>query len=126
MKYWEQDKTEPDCGPCCVAMLAGVTRTQALQAFHARNDDGTTGLGHVRSVLDGFGCTMSGLKKKNRTRQDFLRRGVDCLLRTKSDGAGNWHWMVWDARAGRVLDPMRPDRKRFPGNLRGFYEIRRK
>ena len=124
MKYWEQDKKTNDCGPCCVAMLTDVDPKTVLKQLSTRND-GTTTAKHIRDFLLSFGFLMGKMKRIGLGRTNFESRDINCLLATQKRNDRNWHWMVWDAAGRQVLDPLRPKRQRFPGNLRGYYEVRK-
>ena len=129
MKYWPQEKSTNDCGPCCVAMLTGEPREAVDDVFkelRAREEDGTTKQKHIEEVLQYLDFFMGNMKRVGLRRPDFESRDYNCLLRTRKTNDGNWHWMVWDAAGRQVLDPMRPNRQRFPGNLRGYYEVHKK
>lgn len=80
-----------NCGQCCVAMLAGVTRKQANKVFGSKG--GTTTKQVVRALK------KLGLAPAERVRT-FRSEGslpATCLLRLKYAGRAHGHWVVYNA-----------------------------
>lgn len=110
MKLIRQPEESSLCGQACVAMAAGVTLEEAIEAVGHRRKRGTL----TREVVAGlrsFGLKCADRARKvSRIRPVFPKRAVLALRKPKPnpDGkknyeSGNWHWLlVWD---GEVYDP---------------------
>jgi hypothetical protein len=104
VKYIRQ-KAQTDCGIACLAMLAGVSYPKAKALLFGPSHNATcyTTKDEMRDALRYFGVITS--KRLVRCKR-LDRLGRDALLRTNVLNNGNWHWVVWDAAQGRILDPL--------------------
>lgn len=92
---------EEECGTACVAMLAGVTLSEARERFPTRCQTEGATIAELRAAALSFGVETDG-------RRPILNRDVeafdfDAVLRGTLDGEA--HWCVWDAKQRKRLDP---------------------
>jgi len=89
MNLVQQPPRSFQCGQCCVAMVAGVTRKKSIKAF------GTKGVTTTKSVIRAFkrlGYTANAALKTFR-RQEALP--AVCLLRLRYENRHYQHWVVY-------------------------------
>jgi ABC-type bacteriocin/lantibiotic exporter with double-glycine peptidase domain len=104
------------CGIACVAMLARVTYAEARNKMFKKTD-GVTGTftWEVRKALRKFGMKSPKRLRVIRDRDAYreLRHNALLKLVTPSHKSGCWHWVVWDARRKKLLDPRKQPYRRF-------------
>lgn len=67
----------------------------------------------LRRHLERFGCKVkSGRLLPLRGHCSELT--CDAILQVSRRMDGTWHWVVWDSRRGRILDPLDPPLRRRP------------
>jgi hypothetical protein len=100
-----KQKSKTDCGVACFATLAGVSYTQAKRALFGENHEGPcyTQTDQMRNALKEFGVILSE-KLVRCVYPEHLNR--DALIRTNVLSNEMWHWVVWDARRQKILDPL--------------------
>jgi ABC-type bacteriocin/lantibiotic exporter with double-glycine peptidase domain len=117
-----------DCGVACIAMLiqryAGCPAKSAYDAaravmFGLRNCDYTTTrqLKNALLKLD-VPVGRQTVPIKNKSQIDISLE-FDAILKTEERKDATWHWMVWDAKNQKILDPLgRKNRRRISHYLR--------
>jgi hypothetical protein len=101
-----------DCGVACTAMLAGVPYDEARRAvFGTRKGDRRTQIRDLRAGLAQFGLCLARRSVSLAGRKIETIKS-DALVKTNVRSNGDWHWVVWDERRKRVLDPSRPPYRR--------------
>ena len=112
-------KQRPDdlgCGAACVAMITGLTYEQAKMIVYNGKDVRTTGTGQLRAALRSQGYDLPHNRKRlsnNKSptgkpkslRETSINLDQDAILSTRAWADGKWHWVVWEAKSKRVLDP---------------------
>lgn len=110
------------CGLACVAMAAGTTYSK-LRAAIATDEVEPTQLHELREMMRQHGVALEGRLTPFRTRKP-TDLPFDALLKANPRLAGKeWHWMIWDYRRRRVLDPKMPPYKRV--KFVSYVELRR-
>ena len=107
LKHLFQDDADNTCGQTCVAMLTGRPRGDVIALM---GKSYTTTL-NVHNALRRFGFkTPSRLKRfsKSGDYANYKELDVDAVLKlvTRHHRRGTHHWVVWDAKAKKPLDPM--------------------
>jgi hypothetical protein len=113
------------CGQACVAMLARVAYSDVID-FMGRSYTDTR---DIRNGLREF-----GLKSAKRLRQfrgnkqyhDYKELNFDAMLKLvdpKTHRGGSFHWVVWDAKRRRRLDPQSPRYKIPPARITSFLTV---
>lgn len=97
-------ENENDCAAACVAMLAGVTLDGAKTLLPARCEAYGTFTKHLRDALLVYGLETDALRSIGN--RDFADFSFDAALRGWLED--DWHWVVWDAKRKKVLDPYEP------------------
>lgn len=102
-----QQLDDMGCGVACVAMLTGQSYEAIRDLMYPNEPDtisGTNGR-QLRRALAKFDCkTVKLVRFKRGTKYQSLT--FDAVLRvgfTKKNDDG--HWVVWDSKRRRVLDP---------------------
>lgn len=104
MKLVKQ-KTPTDCGVACLAMLAGISWTEARNALfpdQRKRDFGIKSTEIMRTKLKEFGIVTS---------ERFVhckypeRLPMDAILQCNRQPNRDTHWVVWDAHRNKILDP---------------------
>jgi ABC-type bacteriocin/lantibiotic exporter with double-glycine peptidase domain len=100
-----RQKTKTDCGVACFAMLADISYAQARRALFGEKHKGPgyTYKDQMRNALKAFGVVLSE-RLTRCPRPERLTQ--DALIRTNELSNGMWHWVVWDARRAKILDPL--------------------
>ncbi|WP_237482708.1 cysteine peptidase family C39 domain-containing protein [Lichenibacterium dinghuense] len=97
-------KHENDCGAACVAIIAGVSLNEAKGRLPAHCEIRGTSSQELRTALLTFGVDTDELKRIGSA--DYTSFAFDAVLRGKLDDDD--HWVVWEAKRKRVLDPYKP------------------
>lgn len=116
-----------DCGVACIAMVASVSYEDAQKALgdaaHSR-----TQVADLRKALDKLGYCL-GRRSIPIAPEKLQQLTFDCILKTKpGPKSGNWHWMVWDSNAQKILDPQPKGKayKRPLSRVSAYIQIKRK
>jgi hypothetical protein len=89
-------------------MIAGVSYHQARKKVCREEADGTS-TKEVCDALAKFGIACAGRLTRLRP-GDYRKLEQDAILRTRtSKSDGDSHWIVWDAKRKRIIDP-EPDK----------------
>ncbi len=106
-----------DCGVCVVAILAGVSvpYEAALEAVFPGKKPKQF---WTSSKMIAAAFKRLGLKCDARARPLFGRSYKELthdavLLADRDPMTWTWHWLVWDSKAKRVIDPAKRAKKRF-------------
>jgi hypothetical protein len=101
-----KQKHDDDCGIACIAMLSrktyGAVRTEM---FPFRTPENT-----VKKWLGEFGVRTAS-KFQDLNGRHYSELEFDALLAVNYRKEGldlYWHWVVWDAKKGKIRDPNRP------------------
>lgn len=112
IKLIRQPKGSFNCGPCCVAMLAGTTMEEAIKAI---DKSGLTCAPHLRRGLNALGIQcgdklVKGWPEKDETAIvkllfiDFEKDlGKKQAKKLGLDGPRRGHWVVW--HKNKFYDP---------------------
>jgi len=87
-------------------MFAGVSYTQAKRALFGEKYKGSfyTQTHQMKKAPAQFGVVLSDRLVRC---VDPERFDHDALVRTNELANGNWHWVGWDAKRRKTLDPLR-------------------
>ena len=107
-----RQRTSTDCSIACVAMLAGVSYAQAKRVV----PQGRTKTRAIKRALIELGVSHGyrTIPVSESLSELEQRLSFDALLKTRPDKAENWHWMVWDSKRKKTLDPLGTKRPRRP------------
>lgn len=100
-----RQKKDSDCGPACLAMLAGIPLVEATRAIFgdAPRKKYYTEKDQLRAALTHYGViTLRNLRRCS----DPTKLTRDALLKTNMRKDGYYHWAVWDAKRQKLLDPL--------------------
>ena len=114
MKRVLQENDE-GCGVACVAMLAGVSYWEARVAVFGKRPRvvHSTHTADIRRALKRFGLrSAKRLISFGRETPEPKNIGINAILKVNRRKNGTWHWIVWDSKRKRLLDPQRPAYKR--------------
>lgn len=99
------------CGLACVAMVAGRPYS-AIRKTLGSDAVGPTQLRKLREIMRQYGVTAGERMIPLRTRTPF-EIPFDALIKMNPRRDGKeWHWVIWDHRRRRILDPRMPAYKR--------------
>ena len=101
----QRDKT--GCGVACVAMVVGASYA-IVRGVMA--DDRSTIYANTKDVVKAlrhFGADLPRDRLVVLRGRNFRRLEYDAILKVNVRKDGHWHWVVWDAKKQRVLDPKR-------------------
>ena len=128
------------CGIACVAMLVGASYAtvkrdfaQGMGSNHDLNTEGTTSK-DIRRLLATYGLVMGTFRRlpKLRDKQKQVLKGLAnrCIVRTRTQADGSWHWLLYSDDLDGLADPeLNRDgkRKKSIGRvLTGYYPIEEK
>ena len=91
------------CGIAWVAMLAGITYAAAKRRVPHWEERGTYSH-ELRKQLEYYEIQTE--PRKPIRRLNYKSFGFNAVLRVKL--GGEWHWAVWDADRGKLLNPYKP------------------
>lgn len=106
-----KQETESDCGPACVAMLAGVTLEEACKAVYGEGRTKLTSSGKLRAALIKLGRPPLEGRMVSKGRTTLKSLPHDALLKVQPLTCSTKHWVVWDKKRQMKLDPY-PDTMR--------------
>lgn len=103
-------------------MVAGCTYEEAVEAIFGRLDDGSLPKNDLRTTYVDLIRGLRKLKVPTAPRQRLHRNWeaingisiVKCGLRSGNE----WHWVVYDGRAGDLYDPLRDEVTKPDGRTR--------
>lgn len=131
-------KHSTGCGIACIAVLTGKSYDTVLEeakntlSVSGRGRNGfRTRRGQLRCLAKAYrlklGCKTKFDNERNRSIADFENdmngQDIGChaiFAINRRKGAHEWHWVVWDNAAGRILDP----RKKPDDEFRPWYYMR--
>ena len=97
------------CGLACVAMLTGRSYDKIINLYcgiyHKSGYYGTsTHELHYLLLLLGYNSARRLISLRSSSHRDLE---VDAILKVPFEATVDrpWHWVVWDAARGRILDP---------------------
>lgn len=114
------------CGLACVAMLSGTSYAVVRKTYRELTDtnDGDrvepTELRRLKQIMEKHGVVIEGRMKRIDDPKQFALKNLDdldldcdaLLMVNPREGGRKWHWVIWDHRRRRVLDPKVPPYKR--------------
>src|SRR5687768_2221892 len=95
---------EYGCGLACVAMITGRSYSAIREAL-GDDEVGPTQLSDLKEVMrrHRIRCGERLVPLRTRSPMDLP---FDALLKVNPRRAGReWHWVIWDHRRKRILDP---------------------
>ena len=104
-------KDDVGCGVACVSMLTGQSYAAVRRSMFPTGESIGTKTKDLRKALRTFGCDVGERLNPLRTRH-YSKLQFDAILKVWPKKNGTWHWVVWDAGAKRILDPLEPPYKR--------------
>ena len=111
MKLVKQ-RDENGCGLACVAMVAGRPYS-AIRKILGSDEVGPTQLRKLRQIMRQHGIAAGERMIPLRSRTPF-ELPFDALIKMNPRRNGReWHWVIWDHRRRRILDPKVPPYKRW-------------
>jgi hypothetical protein len=106
------------CGLACVAMLAGISYAAVRKTYRELSDTTRydavepTQLPMLKKIMGRHGVVVEGRMRRIGD-QSLNELDCDALLKVNPRADGEeWHWVIWDHRRRRVLDPKVPPYKR--------------
>ena len=117
-----KQKDGSDCGVACVAMLTGAPYDEVRSAVYPSDRSKLTHTKDLHAALLKFGrkpLTERRMPFGAKTPADI---GHDALIFVKmgKKGDGKGHWIVWDAKAGKLRNPDQPEK---PYRMRGYMAV---
>ena len=114
------------CGIACVAMLTGESYSTMRRQMFPEGNVTYTYVNDLRKALAKYDVGLahrsfpfSTSRRWNHPKgfESFLEQEMyftsDAILAINpSQNGSTWHWVVWDARRRRILDPQEPPYKR--------------
>ena len=118
----------PDgCGVACVAMIVGVSFNEARRCMFGHQEITTTRTRDIRKALREFGIASSRLVRSTPRTRYFRNLEQDAILKTRSRSDNDWHWIVWDGKHKKLLDPEKNKDDRYVRPpVTSFIAVRRK
>ena len=104
-------KDEVGCGVACVSMMTGQSYTAVRQSMFPTGECARTKTRDLQTALRTFGCDV-GERLNWIGKRHYSSLELDAVLKVCPKKDGTWHWVVWDAGAKRILDPLEPPYKR--------------
>ena len=102
-----KQKDATGCGIAAVAMVAGVSYEAAKDAVYpnrsARRRTFATDTVHLRDALRSLGIPVAD--RCIRVTKGTSQLPQTALLKTNRKPNGVFHWVVWDGKRKRILDP---------------------
>ena len=101
------------CGLACVAMMSGASYAAVRKTYREvvgieRTDkvEGTQ-LRKLKEIMQRHGVAIEGRAHRGHgLKPEELNLDCDALLKINPRlGGEEWHWVLWDKRRRRVLDP---------------------
>jgi hypothetical protein len=105
-------KDEDGCGVACVAMLAGISYSQARSIMFGSEPVGLTSTSGLIDALVRLGRRPFNKRLSPLRGRNYRELKSDALLKVIRPGKWWFHWIVWDAKRERHLDPKQPAVKR--------------
>lgn len=100
-------KNPTDCGICCIAMLLDIDYNEALEiAKPYMNNDCSIDFEKLQDCLIENACAIrvsEGMPDK---------KSKDGILEIKLPN-GNFHYVVWDSKNKKIIDPQAVEAKEF-------------
>src|ERR1017187_7901244 len=103
-------RTHQDCGVAAVAMVAGVSYKIARKAFKNGRPDEKKNVG--TTTLDLY-YALKHLRIKSRWKLTQFRTQTPydleshAILKVSRSKKQNWHWVAYDAKQQKIVDPNR-------------------
>jgi hypothetical protein len=102
-------RDEEGCGIACVAMLKGISYAAARRLMFGNNKVKHT---QTRDLVSALKCL--GLMPQKKQLTSFGKRYAryselpeNAILKANPRKGGRyWHWIVWDVRRKKLLDPL--------------------
>ncbi|NNM73078.1 hypothetical protein [Enterovirga aerilata] len=125
MRLVRQAADGNDCGAACVAMLSRRPRAEAYAVVYPDGRQTSTSARTVRAALRELGTELAAHPRRFRmmtyhrlkTVSEFLATaGIsDALLKVvrKENEFDKGHWVVWDSKRAKILNPLGEDRRLF-------------
>jgi len=106
---------EAGCGVACVAIFAQVGYDDARKVMFGRRSGSYTSTGDIRWALGRFGFKPARRLVRFGKKRHYtdLREDAVLKLKARAHGEREWHWVVWDARRRKLIDPAKFPHKRF-------------
>ena len=109
-------KDEYGCGAACLAMLTGMTYKKAVRSIYGQDEVDYTSTTEIRLALEKYGITLSKKRQPfipGKTKNGLYRAiseskislPYDAIIGTRPWANGNWHWVIWDSKRQKILDP---------------------
>lgn len=86
-------------------MLAGVSYDEALEAVYGKTRKGLTSSGTLRAALKKLGRPPVEGRMVSKVRTTLNSLPHDALLKVQPLTCSTKHWVVWDKKGQRKLDP---------------------
>lgn len=94
------------CGIACVAMLTGTTYARVRSEMFGAGPVDYTDVSDLQTVLRKLGYRPAERLVRTSRKPVHLKENAIVKVNRRSDGS--WHWVVWDARRAKILDPKTP------------------
>ena len=107
-----RQKDDEGCGVACAAMLSGQSYAFVRKLMFAEKEVRATSTKELIAALAAIGCRPATRLVPLRSR-GYRDLEFDAVLKIwPRQNNRNWHWVVWDFRRKRVIDPLEPPYKR--------------
>ena len=103
-----QQRDERGCGIACVAMLTGQSYKTIREYMFPSGEVKRTRSKQLIEALNYYEAKLVGQDYFLMKGRSYRRLAFDAILRVDS----GYHWVVWDSKKGRILDPARKEPKR--------------
>jgi hypothetical protein len=103
------------CGQTCVAMLTGASYKAVIKFMGSASTDTSK----IRRGLNRFKVKSATRLKQFRGNEqypNYKKLDFDAVLKMKHRGRSMYHWIVWDSKRGKCLDPQNPSFKIGPAH----------
>jgi hypothetical protein len=121
-----KQRHDNSCGQTCVAMLAMLPDAEEVIEYMGK---GRTNTRKIRKGLRKFGLKSAKRLERFRRNGDYhsyKELDVDAVLKLvdpKIHRPGTYHWVVWDSKRRKRLDPQRPRYKVPPAKITAFLRV---
>jgi ABC-type bacteriocin/lantibiotic exporter with double-glycine peptidase domain len=124
MKRVEQ-QDQNGCGTACVAIIAGVSYSEAQRRTRTR---GSTTAKQLRKALRSYGFDLrEKMSLKEKTYSDLKQSGLLLARISRIGRDETWdHWMVWDGHSQAIIDPSRMPISSRRTRLNAFFPVARR
>jgi ABC-type bacteriocin/lantibiotic exporter with double-glycine peptidase domain len=103
-----KQRRSKDCGAACIAMIAGVEYERAYAALYKWEKPWAADIDAMKTALKRLGIKSAKQRQSVFGKPEkYLGETFDALLFSNHRKSANeGHWIVWDSKNQRYLDPL--------------------